>query len=93
MRQVNSHCEEPAHVRSGRVTLTARRELPFFPDQRTSPIRCASGPKSAMSGSPTFPCRLVVHAGWDVIRAAQLSAIPPRIAPDLRHVDKGQERG
>jgi hypothetical protein len=36
-----------AHVRSGRVTLTARRELPFFPDQRTSPIRCASGPKSA----------------------------------------------
>jgi hypothetical protein len=47
MRQVNSHCEEPAHVRSGRVTLTARRELPFFPDQRTSPIRCASGPKSA----------------------------------------------
>ena len=31
-------------------------------------------------------------AGWDVIRAAQLSAIPPRIAPGLQHVDKGQER-
>jgi hypothetical protein len=36
--------------------------------------------------------RLVGHAGGDVIRAAQLSAIPPRIAPNLHHVDKGQER-
>ena len=28
-----------------RVTLTARRELPFFPDQRTSPIRCVRSEK------------------------------------------------
>jgi hypothetical protein len=28
-----------ANVEVNRVTLTARRELPLFPDQRTSPIR------------------------------------------------------
>jgi hypothetical protein len=35
-----------------------------------------------MSGSSTFTCRLVGHAGWDVIRPAQLAALrtpsPPR---------------
>jgi hypothetical protein len=37
-------------------------------------------------------CRLLGYAGWRVIRAARLSAIPPRIAPGHRHVDKGQAR-
>ncbi len=48
--------------------------------------------KSAMSGSSTLTCRLVGHAGWDVIRAARLSAIPPRISSGLQHVGKGQAR-
>ena len=32
------------------------------------------------------------HAGGNVIREARPFAIPPRIAPGLRHVDKGQGR-
>jgi hypothetical protein len=39
-----------------------------------------------------FTYRLVGHAGWDVIREARLSAIPPRIAAGLQDVDKGQAR-
>jgi transposase-like protein DUF772 len=35
---------------------------------------------------------LVGHAGWDVIRVARLSVIPPRIVKGLQHVDRGQAR-
>src|ERR1700752_3129580 len=49
------------------------------PSTEDSSRTIALSPKSAINGSPIFTCRLMGDAGWDVIRAAQLSAIPPRI--------------
>src|ERR1700752_3730639 len=68
----------------GRIQMSKTNYLQIFISdlQRTAgPYRCA------MSGSRYLSPH--EHAGWNVIQAARLSAIPPRTAPGLQHVDKG----
>ena len=77
----------PRFPRFRALALFGRR-----PKERVDSLVMPASENLHMSGSSTFTCRLVGQAGWDVIRAARPSAIPPRISSGLQHVGKGQAR-